>query len=78
MHTLPPVGCCPKDVGGLVVALVGGRGAQVVVGAGAVGGTKRAYVSRSHANTTTSDHVYVVPCNVTLVFLTNSKSCYME
>ena len=72
------MGYCPKDVGGLVVSLVVGCGVRVIVGMGAVDGTKGAYVSWSRANTITSTHINVVPCNVTLVFLTDSKSCYME
>jgi hypothetical protein len=58
-----------------VVSVVGGR---VVFGAcvvGAVGGTRGVCVSLSRASATTSDHVNVVPYNVTLVFLTASRSC---
>ena len=59
----------------VVVSVVVGRvvfGAWVV---GAVGGTRGVCVSLSRASATTSDHVNVVPCSVTLVFRTASKSC---
>lgn len=49
-----------------------GFGAYVV---GAVGGTMGVCVSLSRASATTSDHVKVVPCSVTFVFRTASKSC---
>ena len=72
-HTLPPV---PPVVCG-VVSAVGGLvffGAWAV---GAVGGTSGVWVSLSRASATTSDHVNVVPCKVTLVFRTVSRSCYI-
>jgi hypothetical protein len=70
-HTLPPV---PPVIWELVSVVVG----CVVFGAGvvsAVGGTRGVCVSLSRASATTSDHVNVVPCSVTLVLRTVSKSC---
>lgn len=58
----------------LAVSLMGWRGTFGASGAGAVGGIKGTYVSLSRASATTSVHVSVVPYNVTLAFLTCSKS----
>jgi hypothetical protein len=70
-QTLPPV---PPWVGLLAVSFGGALGAFGACVVGEVGGIKGTYVSLSRASATTSVHVSVVPYNVTLAFLTCSKS----
>ena len=74
LHTLPPA---PPVLVLWVVSLAGGRGAFCAGGVGDVGGTRGVYVSLSRVSATTSAHVSVVPCSVTLVFRIASKSCYI-
>jgi hypothetical protein len=73
-QTLPPD---PPVVVLLAVSFTGGRGAFCAYGVGAVGGTSGNYVSFSRASARMSVHISIAPYNVTLVFLTYSKSNYI-
>jgi hypothetical protein len=73
-HTLPPD---PPVWVLWVVSLVVCLGAFCAGNGGDVGGTRGVYVSLSRASATTSVHVSVVPCSVTLAFRTASRSCYI-